>query len=154
MPRGEKARKKDHVFAVKPGPNVLEKETSFLVVENTIRRAHDEKRYSLCMILPILAGLAADFFAGAFLCNAIPHLVSGLRGDAFPTPFAQPPGRGLSSPIVNFAWGFLNFVIALALLSIARIQIGLYTPLILFLLGFLLLGLMLAHHFGKFRAGR
>ena len=85
----------------------------------------------------------AYFFAGAFLCNAIPHVVSGLRGDAFPTPFARPPGRGLSSPVVNFLWGFLNLIISLALLSVARIQLGLYTPLILFLLGFLLLGLML-----------
>jgi len=106
------------------------------------------------MIPTILARLVADFFAGAFLCNAIPHLVSGLCGDAFPTPFARPPGRGLSSPIVNFLWGFLNLVIAFALLSIAHIEIGLYSPFILFLLGFLLLGFMLAHHFGKVRAGR
>ena len=106
------------------------------------------------MIPAILLRLVADFFAGAFLCNAIPHLVSGLLGEPFPSPFAQPPGRGLSSPVVNFLWGFLNLVIALALLSIARIEIGLNTPLILFLLGFLLLGLMTAHHFGKVRAGR
>lgn len=106
------------------------------------------------MILSILARLIADFFAGAFLCNAIPHLISGLRGDPFPTPFARPPGRGLSSPVVNFLWGFVNFIISLALLSIARIELGFYTPLLCFLLGFFLLGLFLAIHFGKVRAGR
>jgi len=96
----------------------------------------------------------ADFFAGAFLCNAIPHLASGLRGEPFPTPFAQPSGQGLSSPVVNFLWGFLNLVIALALLSVARIQIGLNTPLLLFLIGFLLIGLLNAGHFARVRAGR
>jgi len=106
------------------------------------------------MMISILLRLVADFFAGAFLCNAIPHLASGLRGEPFPSPFARPPGQGLSSPVVNFVWGFLNLVISLALLSIARIEIGLNTPLILFLLGFLLLGLMMARHFGKVRSGR
>ena len=106
------------------------------------------------MFTSILIHLIADFFAGAFLCNAIPHLVSGLLGKPFPSPFAQPPGRGLSSPVVNFLWGFLNFVIALALLSIAHIEIGLNTPLISFLAGFFLLGLMCASHFGKVQAGR
>jgi hypothetical protein len=106
------------------------------------------------MMLTILLRLVADFFAGAFLCNAIPHLASGLRGEPFPSPFARPPGQGLSSPVVNFLWGFLNLVIALFLLSIARIEIALNTPLILFLLGFLLLGLMIASHFGKVRTGR
>jgi len=105
------------------------------------------------MMLSILLRLVADFFAGAFLCNAIPHLVSGLMGEPFPSPFARPPGRGLSSPVVNFLWGFLNLVIALALLSIARIEIGLNSPLIVFLLGFLLIGVMMAWHFGKVRSG-
>jgi hypothetical protein len=77
-----------------------------------------------------------------------------LLGESFPSPFASPPGRGLSSPVVNFLWGFLNLVIALALLGVHRIEIGLNTPLVLFLLGFLLIGLMSAWHFGKVRAGR
>ena len=106
------------------------------------------------MILTILLRLVADFFAGAFLCNAMPHLACGLRGEPFPSPVARPPGQGLSSPVVNFLWGFLNLVISLALLSIARIEIGLNTPLLLFLLGFLLIGIFTALHFGKVRAGR
>jgi hypothetical protein len=37
------------------------------------------------------------FIAGAFLCNAMPYLTSGLQGTPFPTPFAKPPGVGDSS---------------------------------------------------------
>ena len=105
------------------------------------------------MPLSIILHLIANFFAGAFFCNSIPHLSCGLRGEPFPTPFASPPGAGLSSPLVNFLWGFLNLLITLTLLCISRIQISLNTGLILFLLGFFLIGLHLARHFGKVRAG-
>jgi hypothetical protein len=57
------------------------------------------------------------FFAGAFLCNSIPHLASGLRGEPFPTPFARPRGVGLSSPFVNFLWGSFNVVVGIILVS-------------------------------------
>lgn len=52
----------------------------------------------------------ANYFAGAFLCNCIPHLVCGLKGDPFPTPFAKPRGIGNSSPLTVFCWGFFNAV--------------------------------------------
>ena len=48
------------------------------------------------------------FFGGAFLANAIPHLVSGMMGRAFQSPFATPPGQGLSSSTVNVLWGAAN----------------------------------------------
>lgn len=41
----------------------------------------------------------APFFAGAFLCNALPHLAAGLQGRPFPTPFATPHGVGDSPPL-------------------------------------------------------
>jgi hypothetical protein len=50
----------------------------------------------------------AYFFGGAFLVNAIPHFVSGVTGQKFPSPFAKPPGVGLSSPVVNVLWGAFN----------------------------------------------
>jgi hypothetical protein len=50
----------------------------------------------------------AYFFGGAFLVNAIPHFVSGVTGHKFPSPFAKPPGIGLSSPLVNVLWGGFN----------------------------------------------
>ena len=53
----------------------------------------------------------ACFFAGAFLANVVPHFVHGISGGRFPTPFAKPPGKGLSSPIVNTLWALLNLPI-------------------------------------------
>jgi len=58
--------------------------------------------------------LVAWFFGGAFLANAVPHFVMGTIGRPFPTPFASPPGKGESSPMVNVLWGFANLVAGLA----------------------------------------
>jgi hypothetical protein len=58
----------------------------------------------------------AYFFGGAFLANALPHLIAGLSGKQFPTPFATPPFRGLSSPLVNVAWALVNLAAAYLLL--------------------------------------
>ncbi len=41
--------------------------------------------------------LLSYFFAGVFAANAIPHFVSGMTGRPFQSPFAKPPGKGLSS---------------------------------------------------------
>jgi hypothetical protein len=54
--------------------------------------------------------LVSYFFGGIFLANAIPHIVSGVLGRPFQTPFAKPPGTGLSSSTVNVLWGFCNAV--------------------------------------------
>jgi hypothetical protein len=53
----------------------------------------------------------AYFFGGAFLANALPHLGNGISGHAFQSPFASPPGVGLSSSVVNVAWGLFNLAI-------------------------------------------
>ena len=58
----------------------------------------------------------AHFFAGAFFSNGVPHFVNGISGRRFPTPFASPPGIGLSSATLNVLWGFANFVIGSVLL--------------------------------------
>jgi hypothetical protein len=52
----------------------------------------------------------AYFLGGAFLANAVPHFVSGVCGRPFPSPFASPPGKGLSSPTLNVVWGILNLL--------------------------------------------
>jgi hypothetical protein len=59
----------------------------------------------------------AYFFAGAFLVNAVPHFVTGVTGRRFPSPFAKPPGKGESSPVVNVLWAALNLLIAYLLLT-------------------------------------
>lgn len=62
----------------------------------------------------------AYFFGGAFAANAIPHLISGVSGRRFQSPFASPPFKGLSSPPVNVAWGLFNLCVAYVLL----VQVG------------------------------
>lgn len=56
------------------------------------------------------------FFGGIFGANSIPHLVSGVMGRPFQSPFAQPPGKGLSSSTVNVLWGAFNLAIASGLI--------------------------------------
>ena len=57
------------------------------------------------------------FWGGAFLANAIPHFVMGVTGHPFQSPFAHPPGEGLSPALVNVLWGFFNLVIGYLLLA-------------------------------------
>lgn len=60
----------------------------------------------------------AYFIGGAFLANFVPHFVSGVSGRSFPSPFAKPPFRGLSSPAVNVLWGLFNLAVAYVLLVV------------------------------------
>lgn len=53
----------------------------------------------------------AYFFGGMFFTNAVPHLVNGVSGRAFQSPFAKPPGKGLSSSTVNVLWAFFNLAV-------------------------------------------
>jgi hypothetical protein len=93
----------------------------------------------------------AMFFAGAFLCNSIPHAVSGLQGTPFPSPFAKPPGVGNSSPLVNFLWGFSNFLVGIFLLTRYPHPVGLHRNCITLLAGALAIGIPMSRHFGKVR---
>ena len=54
--------------------------------------------------------LVSYFFGGLFTANAIPHFAAGTMGRPFQSPFAKPPGKGLSSSTVNVVWGFFNAV--------------------------------------------
>jgi len=97
----------------------------------------------------------AYFFGGAFLANTIPHLVSGISGRAFHSPFANPPGKGLSSSTVNVLWGFVNLAAAYVLL----VRVGSFNfrntmQMLAFAAGFLVLSLMLARTFARFQSGR
>jgi hypothetical protein len=76
----------------------------------------------------------ASFFAGILLANAVPHFVHGISGDRFPTPFAHPPGKGLSSPPVNVLWSLLNLAIDVVLFRVGRI-VGLDAALGIFFAG-------------------
>ncbi len=92
----------------------------------------------------------AHIFAGAFLINAIPHLVSGLSGRRFPSPFASPPGVGESPALVNVVWGFANLVVGYGLLAgVGPFAFGLSLDALTVGLGALLMACRLASHFGR-----
>ncbi len=89
----------------------------------------------------------AGFCAGAFLANFVPHFVHGISGDQFPTPFANPPGKGLSSPTVNVLWGLLNLVVGFVLFRTAGISTGDNGLLLAFLAGITLLSVPMSIRF-------
>ncbi|MCE4224521.1 hypothetical protein HCU64_12220 [Methylobacterium sp. C25] len=98
--------------------------------------------------------LLAHGLGGVVLANAMPHLVCGLQGRPFQSPFAKPRGVGLSSSTVNVAWGFANLVIAyLLVLRVGRFDLGVTGDALAFGLGFLLSGLGLARMFGRLHGG-
>ena len=90
----------------------------------------------------------ACFFAGSFLANVVPHFVHGISGDRFPTPFAKPPGKGLSSPTVNVLWALLNLIIGYLLYRAGGVRTNAVT-LILFLAGIAAIGLILSVRFSE-----
>ena len=96
----------------------------------------------------------AYFFSGAFLANAVPHFVNGVSGRPFQSPFASPPGEGLSSSTVNVLWGFLNLAVGYLLVSrVGSFELRRTTHALVFGLGVLLMGVMLARAFGRFYGG-
>jgi hypothetical protein len=96
----------------------------------------------------------AYLFGGAFLANAVPHFVSGMMGQPFQSPFAKPPGQGLSSSTVNVLWGFANFVIAyLLIIRVGAFDLRAIDNVVALAIGVLLIGLMSARHFGRFHGG-
>ena len=98
--------------------------------------------------------LVSYFFGGAFLANAVPHCVSGIMGRPFQTPFAKPPGRGLSSSTVNVLWGFSNAVVGYALvLRVGHFDVRSTSDVLALAVGALLIGLQSARHFGQFHGG-
>jgi hypothetical protein len=93
-------------------------------------------------------------FGGACLTNAIPHFVSGVMGKPFQSPFAKPPGKGLSSSTVNVLWGFANFVIAYLLIGrVGNFDLHATDQVVAAGVGVLLMGVMSARLFGRFHGG-
>ena len=62
--------------------------------------------------------VAVYLFGGVFLANFFPHFIAGMSGVRFYTPFATPPFRGLSSPVVNTLYALFNLALAYALLVV------------------------------------
>ncbi len=98
--------------------------------------------------------LISYFLGGAFLANAVPHLVSGMMGRPFQSPFAQPPEQGLSSSTVNVLWGFFNLCLGYVLLGRVGDFVWRNTADVFACgAGAFLIALFAARHFGRLHGG-
>lgn len=91
----------------------------------------------------------ACFFAGIFLTNVVPHFVHGISGNCFPTPFAHPPGKGLSSPLVNVLWALLNLVVGYILFRTGMVSSGDKLAIVIFFAGIAAISIPSSVQFAK-----
>jgi hypothetical protein len=88
----------------------------------------------------------AYFFAGGFIANSVPHLVNGISGKKFPTPFVRP----LSSSTLNVWWGFVNFIVGYLLVTcVGTFAMGLTFDSLALMLGVLAISIFNSIVFGK-----
>jgi hypothetical protein len=98
--------------------------------------------------------LVSYFFGGVFLGNAVPHFVSGTMGRPFQTPFAKPPGKGLSSSTVNVGWGVFNAAVGYVLVfRVGSFDLKSTVDVAVSGLGVLLISLIAARNFGQLHGG-
>lgn len=109
----------------------------------------DQKFFSGRIVAMSWYNYVACFFAGALLANFVPHFVHGISGDRFPTPFARPPGRGLSSPTVNVAWAFVNLLVGCLLYRVGQVSHDNYLTLALCLAGAIAISTILSFRFAQ-----
>jgi len=96
----------------------------------------------------------AYFFGGAFLANALPHLGNGMSGHALQTPFASPPGEGLSSSTVNVLWGLFNLAVGYLLVCrVGRFDLRKTRHVLILGVGILIMSVILARALGRFHGG-
>jgi hypothetical protein len=96
----------------------------------------------------------AYFFGGAFLANTLPHLGNGISGHSFQSPFASPPGVGLSSSTVNVLWGLFNLAVGYLLVCrVGSFDLRKTWHVLVLAAGILIMSVMLAHAFGRFHGG-
>jgi hypothetical protein len=96
----------------------------------------------------------AYFFGGVFLANSAPHIGNGISGRPFQSPFAKPPGQGLSSSTVNVLWGFFNLIVAyLLILRVGSFSVHNLGQMAAAGAGALAMSLNAAWAFGRFHGG-
>jgi hypothetical protein len=79
----------------------------------------------------------------------VPHFVHGISGDRFPTPFAEPPGKGLSSPTVNVLWALFNLAVGSVLFRAGKVSTGGYSAVAIFFAGVAALSTMSSVRFAR-----
>jgi hypothetical protein len=96
--------------------------------------------------------VAVYFLGGMFLANFFPHFIAGMSGVRFYTPFATPPFRGLSSPVVNMLYALFNLAMAYALLVvIGSLELQRVPPVAVAAAGFGLASIFIARSVTKLR---
>ena len=81
--------------------------------------------------------------------------MSGVSGHPFQSPFATPPGEGLSPAWVNVVWGTANLVFAYLLLAkVGKFEFRNWRHILVAGVGGLAMALMLSFAFGRFYGGR
>jgi len=94
------------------------------------------------------------FFGAAFLTNAVPHFVNGVSGNSFQSPFATPPGVGLSSAMVNIAWASINLGLGWLLLAkVGSFDVRKPSHAVVAFLGVVGMGVLGAHSFAPLHGG-
>ena len=97
----------------------------------------------------------AYFFGGVFLANFFPHFIAGMSGVRFSTPFATPPFRGLSSPVVNTLYALFNLATAYALLMlVGSLELGRVTHVAVAAAGFGMASISIARSVTKRRGSQ
>ena len=95
----------------------------------------------------------SGFWSAMFFANAIPHFVNGISGNGFPTPFAKPSGRGLSSPVINVAWSLFNAVVGYILFRVGKVSYDNPISMLVFFAGISCISLFMAKWFeSKYKA--
>src|ERR1700693_2074720 len=97
----------------------------------------------------------AYFFGGVFLVNSVPHFTNGVSGRSCPSPFASPPGQGLSPAWVNVLWGLFNLLIGYLLVCrVGTFNLRKTGDVAVVGISAVLMGLMRARAFAQVSAGR
>ena len=79
-----------------------------------------------------------------FLANFVPHFINGVSGNAFPTPFANPPGKGLSTPVINVLWAMFNLLVGYLLLRFSKTTSQNKLSILLLFIGIICMSVMLS----------
>ena len=81
--------------------------------------------------------------------NGTTTFVRGVTGSEFPTPFAKPPGRGMSPAPVNVIWSLVNLALGFLLLRAGLFSTDNYPALIVAFVGFAFMGTMMSRVFAQ-----
>ena len=88
------------------------------------------------------------FFSGALLVNVLPHLIRGISGDKFPSPFSKPHGKKLSSPTLNVIWAFINLSLFLTIFYFNQLSFN-ATYGVIMLIGGFAMAIYLSRYFAE-----